>query len=695
MNNHYSTSDDMKMINLAEDLRSFEPTLGSSSLEPITADKVFEFDLGKKGESGFMFMELNPDIVMQLVDGNFWDTLALLQAGGNRASGNSINYYFRIRPYKSFPYSKIDDFASTPPNKMIRFKGIIIGRTHRTPVPVEAFLECPKCGKTQVVASNGMTDIKPRTCACGFKGEGRLSAFKKLKIKEMVICTLDVMEDRNLLEGREIPQIIKVVFKGTMLDEDKLKVSNSLIGKKVEIVGTRQIMKTKQGDYLYLEANNIFPIEDIIVEPEYKREIERFIRESKDPLMTIAKSICYNTYKQDDVKLALLLSCIGLKQEKTFHPNFHIMLIGDSGIAKSNLVLPFVDIVEGANLVSKATASGFVGSIVKDNITGRPQYNAGALVLSNDSILIVEETSHQKDEVQSSLQTAMSNGYISLAQSYSTTGKMDINVTMLFTANPKNGKFNPENLYQAQIDSPAAIVDRIALKCYMPVDDVSSQQDKDEIVHYMAGHKSDLRTLTLDFCKKAVKYLRMQDNPYLSPEILLKALVLFTALEKKMKETYNEYEADAIRDMTHRQKKNFLQLARIHARAMLKKEVDEDDLKKAEEIYFKCEWSKLLKFTGTMNDSLLLTRFKQSESTHFPETESQKIAAVKQIIADSHKAIAIWDIEAKATQLGISHQSVDKAISILKAKGDIFEPKQDMYAAVGRQPHHAEEFVGV
>ena len=138
---------------------------------------------------------------------------------------------------------------------------------------------------------------------------------------------------------------------------------------------------------------------------------------AKDPEIyeKIRKSIAPSIYGYEDVKEALALQLVSgfskrLPDGARIRGDIHILLVGDPGIAKSQLLRYMIKISPRGIYTSgkSSTSAGLTATAVKDELgDGRWTIEAGALVLADKGIAAVDEMDKMDNEDKSALHEAM------------------------------------------------------------------------------------------------------------------------------------------------------------------------------------------------------------------------------------------------------------------------------------------------
>ena len=142
----------------------------------------------------------------------------------------------------------------------------------------------------------------------------------------------------------------------------------------------------------------------------------------------------------------------------------HILLIGDVGIGKSQLITaiknkaPRIIDINGAD-TSKA---GLTTSAVKDELTGSWTLEAGALVLADTGILCIDEFDKLSKGTQKSLNQCMEQLTVSSAKA-GLVQTMSARTSIIAIANPKYSRWTDYKDLREQINIPDSTLSRFDL----------------------------------------------------------------------------------------------------------------------------------------------------------------------------------------------------------------------------------------
>ena len=240
---------------------------------------------------------------------------------------------------------KIRDLRSIHISKLIAVEGLVRMATEVRPRLLVAAFECSGCGETMLVPQSSGRFVEPYMCkneGCGRKGPFKI----KLTESEFVDAQkLRVQESPEDMRGGEQPQTLDVNIEddiaGIVAPGDHVIVAGVLRsyqritreGKSTffDIILDSVSIETKDKEFTEIE-----------ITPEEEEEI---VKLSKDPgiYKKIIASISPSIYGYEEVKEALALQLMSgvpknLPDGARIRGDVHVLLVGDPGIAKSQLL---------------------------------------------------------------------------------------------------------------------------------------------------------------------------------------------------------------------------------------------------------------------------------------------------------------------------------------------------------------------
>jgi len=189
-----------------------------------------------------------------------------------------------------------------------------------------------------------------------------------------------------------------------------------------------------------------------------------------NPLDLAGASLAPKIHGNDSIKRVLILAMVG--GSKTVYPDgdhdrgeFHVLLLGDPGTAKSKLIGRVEDLGWRTVGVSGkgATVAGVTASAVQDDFgDGGSALEAGAFVKAHKGAVCIDELDDMPADVRAAMLDPMSKQRISV-------NKWGINATLrtetsvVAAGNPKYGRFDPYEPVQDQFDLESNLLSRFDL----------------------------------------------------------------------------------------------------------------------------------------------------------------------------------------------------------------------------------------
>ena len=444
--------------------------------------------------------------------------------------------------------------------------------------------ECRGCMRLhEVEQSSGNRIIEPSLCSeCG----GRSFRLLQEESKYIDTQTARMQEPlENLSGGTEPKQMLMV------LEDDLVDKLNP--GDKVRITGTlRTFREERSGKFKnYIYVNHIEPLEQEFEEIQLSEEDEEKIIElSKDPNIheKIIRSTAPSIRGYREVKEAIALQLFGgaakqLEDETKLRGDIHILIVGDPGIGKSQ-ILKYVSRLAPRSIYTSGkgtTGAGLTAAAVRDELGGW-SLEAGALVLGDQGNVCVDELDKMRAEDRSALHEALEQQTVSIAKA-GIMATLNSRCSVLAAANPKFGRFDRFKVLAEQIDLPAPIISRFDL-IFVIEDKPSREGDTKLAEHILKIHKENTVEYEIEpeLLRKYIAYARKTANPVLTDEA-----------NKVLQEFYvntrnsNAEEQGPI-PITARNLEAIIRLAEASAKIKLKDTVDKEDAETAVRLQMAC-----------------------------------------------------------------------------------------------------------
>ena len=389
---------------------------------------------------------------------------------------------------------------------------------------VDAVYECKGCGKTYRVELTGETPPVLGRCAeCGSKSYNLLkesSTYENYKYVKLV----EPLEMRDGGETRE--------FKGKL--EGYLASPNFKLkaGDVCDMAGTFDIyVDPKTGLESMIDIYHIKPLnvsdDDLNLTDSDIEMIQEFA-ERDDAFEVLCDSIAPAVLGYDYIKEALVLQLFegGRPSEWTDYDDrytIHILLIGDVGLGKSKII---EEVYERSPRAIKSngagsTQGGLTAVAIRDEILGVWTLDAGAVVLADQGILVIDEFDKLSHKVMKSLNEPMEQ----LSCSVSKAGlvqTMSARTSILAGANPKYSKFDPYKPYDEQLNIPQSTISRFDL-IFAMTDKIDYQSDLEKARMILSqDFRKEKEVLDKDFIKKYTAYAKNNVFPTMDDIVIYK-----------------------------------------------------------------------------------------------------------------------------------------------------------------------------
>jgi len=574
---------------------------------------------------------------------------------------------------------KIRNLRAKHLNKLIQLQGIVRQTSEVRPQVTNAKFECPSCGTILSVLQIESKFREPSRCSCGRKAGFRLVS------KDMVDAQRVVIEESpESLVGGEQPKRLNIFLKEDLVEprmEDK-----TTPGSRVRVIGLlKEIARpiatggiSTRYD-IAIEANNIIPLEESFDDLNISEEDERQIKElSQEPQIfeKLGESIAPSIYGHEEVKKALVLQLFGgvkkIKGDGTkARGDFHILLVGDPGVAKS-VVLKFIaDISPKGRYISGKSASGagLTATVVKDEYLRGWSLEAGAMVLANKGIVCIDEMDKMDPNDRSSMHEAMEQQSVTISKA-NIQATLKSETSVLGAANPKFGRFDPYSTVSAQIDMPPSLINRFDV-IFIMKDNPDRIKDEAIAAHVLQEHQDSQAKSSIDrdLFRKYIAYSKQKVIPKLSDEAVAEIKKFYVDL-RNMPVAVDQPSKPL--PISARQLEALVRLSEASAKTRLSKKITRDDALRAINLmkYYLMQVGYDYE-TKTFD----IDRIASGVST----SQRSKIMLVKEVLGKLEsklgKLIPLEEIR-KELDGKLDEKQIEEALDKLTTSGDIFHPRK-------------------
>ncbi len=344
--------------------------------------------------------------------------------------------------------------------------------------------------------------------------------------------------------------------------------------------------------------------------------------------------------------------------------------------AKSALMKVVSTLIPRGRYVSGkgVTQAGLTASVIRDEeFLGGWVLEAGALVLSNRSMVSIDEFEKIEKNDQVALHEAMEQQTISIAKA-NIVATLPAKTAILGGGNPKLGRFDPYLPIKEQVDIPETLLTRFDLKFALR-DIPNPEQDLKIADHILqARHYGEVEikpAIEPEFLRKYIAYARKNCRPKLTKEAGEAIKNFYLALRGKSGE-------DSPISITPRQYEALIRLSEASAKVQLRDEVTaEDSLRGIELMKTSLRQFGFEPETGEID----IDRMEGAKAT---AAQRNKIRVMRDIIDDLertfNKDIPLDELLKRAREQGV--ETPDEIIDKMKREGWLFSPRHGIVSKV-------------
>jgi replicative DNA helicase Mcm len=619
-----------------------------------------------------------------------------------------VELHVRIRKLPDTAIIGIRELRAENLGRFIAVNGLVRKATEVRPMLRQAVFQCMRCYAILKVKQESTVFIEPQECSKEQGGCGRTAAstaFKLLTEKSHFIDSqkLEIQESPEGLRAGAQPERLTIFIEDDITGEvspgDRITVNGTLRSqqKMTRLRGKSTLFE------IFLEGNSIEleekEFEDVKINSKEEQKIKKL---GKDPSVydIIIDSVAPSIYGMNIEKESLALQLFSgvtkhMPDETRIRGDIHILLVGDPGTAKSQL-LEYISHLSprGVYASGKSTsAAGLTAAAVRDEFgEGRWTLEAGALVLADGGIACVDEIDKMSPQDRSALHEAMEQQEIHVAKA-GITAALKSRCALLAAANPKYGRFDEYRPISEQIDLAPALLSRFDV--IFPVKDKPDKvQDKSMAEHILRSHlggeitehiaesedpkfskkdqdavlKEIKPKLEKEFLRKYIAYARTHVYPVLSQDAIQDLADFYVQL--RTKDTTEEGGAIAI---TPRQLEALVRISEASARMRLSEEISKDDTDRAIKIaqYY---LRRVASDSGTLDIDIIATGVSHSQRNRIIEITN----IIRQLSSEDKFAAADEsDVISEAEGKGYQREQIKKDLDKLLHEGRIFKPKDN------------------
>ncbi len=643
-----------------------------------------------------------------------------------REGGHEIDPMLRIIELPIDCQRSLREIGSEDIERLVSAEVVVTKVSELKPRVYHADFRCAVCAHVTPMAQlNELELMEPVQCDEAEGGCGR-SAGGKDGTRFELIQENAILIDNQWIEIQELPENVTggaQPARATVLAEadlaNKLLPGQRVIANLVPFIRTelKRSGKTPMFNIYHslvsAEQENT-PFNEIEISDEELEEIEA-ISKRVDLLELLTNSIAPSIFgagKLQMVKRSLVLQLFGGVSRKysdstRARGDIHILLMGDPGVAKSQLLTYMSQISPRGRYASGGgvTGAGLTAAAIRDSFNdGRFALEAGVLVLADTGLAAIDEFDKMSNEDRSRMHEAMEQQQIHISKG-GINAMLRTRCSILAAANPKEGRFTQR--YQQhfditpmfdEVDLPSPLISRFDI-IWLLRDDIIQEQDRRIAEHILANRSSGISEalieegrevdprmdeeedafkkgysgedqLTIPMFRKYVAHAKRHFHPNINDE----AKQILTDFYLRTRDNFTEEDNSV--PITARALEALVRMAEASARLRLSEVAGKEDAELA------------LAMFGNWRYELMGDQF--DEGAIITGRSAKRRSAdmtLKEVMSELSRGrkdidIEITDIYNAMTPLGFNEDETDRALVNLNTANFCYQPKMDIWRRV-------------
>ncbi|XP_045465752.1 DNA replication licensing factor Mcm2 [Harmonia axyridis] len=492
---------------------------------------------------------------------------------------------------------EIRTFRKLHINQLVRTIGVVTATTGVLPQLSVVQFDCNKCGfVVGPFVQSQQSEVTPGACPeCHSTGPFTVN-MEQTVYRNYQKVTLQ--ESPGRIPAGRVPRSKDCILLADLCDRCKP-------GDEVDITG----IYTNSFDNS-LNTDNGFPVFSTVIFANHlvvkdckqivqsltDDDVNAIIKMSKDHRIAdrIVASIAPSIFGHDYIKRALALALFGGERKNPgekhkLRGDINVLICGDPGTAKSQF-LKFAEKIAPRAVFTTgqgASAVGLTAYVRKNPASKEWTLEAGALVLADQGICLIDEFDKMNDQDRTSIHEAMEQQSISISKAGIVTS-LQARCSVIAAANPTGGRYDPSMTFSENVNLSDPILSRFDILCVVrdEVDPIQDQHLARFVVNSHIRHhpskKGDIidipevddLTIPQEMLKKYIVYSKENVHPKLQKMDTEKLATIYTQLRQ-------ESMATGSLPITARHIESMIRMSEAHARMHLRDYVQEDDLNMA------------------------------------------------------------------------------------------------------------------
>jgi len=642
-----------------------------------------------------------------------------------RERGEDIDCLLRVGELPKDSRRDLRDVGSRDIGKLRSAEVIVTKISEIKPRIHRAVFQCEACGHTVEKIQDNERELKeplrcPEETGCG-ELAGRSGGTRFI-----LVMNVSRMVNNQWIEVQEVPENVP---SGAQPSRAHVLVEGELVNK--HLPGQRVIINMIPVVHSEVKRNKKTPMFDIIyhlVSSEHEstpfteikisdedREAILDVGSRPDLLQLMQRSIApsiYATGVVHYVKRSLALQLFGgvsriNKDATRSRGDVHILLMGDPGVAKSQL-LHYMSKLSPRGMFATGggvSGAGLTAAAVRDDFGGGGRFalEAGILPLSDRGMAAIDEFDKISEEDRRTMHPAMEQQRLDVSKG-GVKATLNTRCAVLAAANPIRGRFTKRGANESVMHSfnetglPPALASRFDI-IWMLRDEVRVDDDERIARHILEvrtqgiseskideAMELDLREadegliygkgvdgsehLTVDFLRKFIAYAKRNIHPDLNADA--KALILdyYTKERQSFGRDEQQYAETEVIPITPRALEGLIRLTESHARMHLREIATADDAKMAKAIFR--HWREE---AGIEDESELMSGVSVSQ-----RNAGNVVRTVLRELCTDKGVAELNNILNRCDNRGVKDHQVEEVLSKMLQSGELFSPRTDEYS---------------
>ncbi|VDP20186.1 unnamed protein product [Schistosoma margrebowiei] len=489
-------------------------------------------------------------------------------------------------------------------NQLIRTCGVVTSSSGVLPQLSVVRYNCTKCGCLlgPFVQNQTGSEVKPSTCPdCQSGGPFELCMEQTVYRNYQRIT---IQESPGKVPAGRLPRSKDAILLDDLVDSCKP-------GDEIELTGVYThsydgSLNTKHGFPVFatvILANNVVRKDDKVAVGTLTDEDTRAILKlSRDERIgdRIFASIAPSVYGHEDIKRGIALALFGGEPKNPggkhkVRGDINVLLCGDPGTAKSQFLKCVEQLAPRSVFTTGqgASAVGLTAYVTRSPMSREWTLEAGALVLADRGVCLIDEFDKMNDQDRTSIHEAMEQQSISISKAGIVTS-LQARCTIVAAANPIGGRYDPSMTFSDNVDLSEPILSRFDVLCVVR-DAVDPIQDEMLARFVVGSHMRHHPNMTLEERVALNDQLAERGVPRSGSYELLKKYILYAKdrIHPKLNQMDQDKVAAAYADLrresmvtgslpiTVRHIESVIRLSEAHARLHLREFVNDDDVNMA------------------------------------------------------------------------------------------------------------------